>query len=88
MDGAWVPWDIVTSNEMFRLAVTVLSAFSRVEEYRDHVKYRFSAAAVAISFLKSLSPRTRCNVRKLYLLEDFDSVARPECHGRGFILFC
>lgn len=52
------------------------------------VKYRFSAAAAAIYFLKSMSPQTCCHLRKLVVLEDRRSVCDPESHAVGLIPFC
>ncbi|RYP40951.1 hypothetical protein DL768_010560 [Monosporascus sp. mg162] len=50
-------------------------------------KYRFSAAATAIHFLRSI-PNSRCHIRKILLCEDYEAVAYPECHAKGLIPFC
>ncbi|KAF7670704.1 hypothetical protein GT037_011155 [Alternaria burnsii] len=42
----------------------------------------------AIRFLQSISKAARDNIRKILLLEDRESVASPESHGRGFIEIC
>ncbi|KAF4868644.1 hypothetical protein CGCSCA1_v012163 [Colletotrichum siamense] len=52
------------------------------------IKYHYSAAAVAIRFLKSLSRDTRLNIRKILLKEERLAVAFSECHGLGLIPFC
>ncbi|KAL8758320.1 MAG: hypothetical protein Q9199_001576 [Rusavskia elegans] len=52
------------------------------------VKWRFSAAAAAIHFFKSISQDTCSGVRKVVLHEDRPSVARPESHVLGVIPFC
>lgn len=49
-----MPWDIISLEETFRMSITLLSALSSHEEDYDHVKYRFSAAAIAIGFLQSI----------------------------------
>ena len=52
------------------------------------VKWRFSAAAAAIHFLKSVPLSLRLQIRDVLLLEDRESVAYPECHALGLIPFC
>ncbi|CAH0058656.1 unnamed protein product [Clonostachys solani] len=54
----------------------------------DNGKYRFSAAATAIYFLRRIMPETRCLVRNIMIDEDYRSVAFPECHALGLIPFC
>ncbi|KAI4652689.1 uncharacterized protein J4E79_008996 [Alternaria viburni] len=54
----------------------------------ERVKYCLSAAACAIRFLRSLRAETREHVRNVELIENRESIAFPECHGRGFIPFC
>jgi hypothetical protein len=55
---------------------------------RKSPKYTYSAASVAIRFLESLPSATWRMIRKIVLDEDHESVAFPECHGRGFIAIC
>jgi hypothetical protein len=56
---------------------------------QDHwSQWRFSAAAACIRFLGSLPETTRGDIRQITLLEDHESVARPECHAQGLIPFC
>jgi hypothetical protein len=50
--------------------------------------WRFSAAAVCIQFLGSLSATVRKAIRRIILLENHESVAHPECHAQGLITFC
>ena len=47
------------------------------------VKWRFSAAAAAIHFLKSIPLALRLQIRNLLLLENHESVAHAECHALG-----
>ncbi|KAL8668323.1 MAG: hypothetical protein Q9168_007045 [Polycauliona sp. 1 TL-2023] len=54
----------------------------------DRVRWRFSAAATAIDFFKSVSHETCLGIHKIVLHEDRPSVAHPECHARGLIPFC
>jgi len=49
---------------------------------------RFSAAAVAIRYMKSLRPEARKKLRRIVLDEDDASIAWPECHAQGLIPFC
>ncbi|KAI8219685.1 hypothetical protein K4K54_009328 [Colletotrichum sp. SAR 10_86] len=55
---------------------------------RDRVKYRFSAAAMAILFIKSCNERLQMQLRKIVLDEDRTAVACPERHALGLIQFC
>ena len=45
----------------------------------ERIKWRWSATACAISFLKSLPDHVRLQIRKVSLVEDHESVGRPEC---------
>ncbi|KAL8993394.1 MAG: hypothetical protein Q9169_006384 [Polycauliona sp. 2 TL-2023] len=58
------------------------------DEPWDRVRWRFSAAAAAIEFFKSVSQDTCLGIHKIVLHEDRPSVAHPECHARGLIPFC
>ena len=57
-------------------------------DFWERIKYRYSAAAAAISFLKSISPQTRLQLRKVLIHEDKEAVAYPECHALGLIPYC
>ncbi|KAF9880637.1 hypothetical protein CkaCkLH20_01679 [Colletotrichum karsti] len=52
------------------------------------IKWRYSAAAAAIRFLKSLSKESRSDIRNIILREERISVGFTECHGLGLIPFC
>ena len=52
------------------------------------IRWRFSAAAAAIRFFKSISQATCSGIRKVVLHEARLSVARPESHALGLIPFC
>jgi hypothetical protein len=58
------------------------------EGFLEPVKWRYSAAAAAIFFLKSLRPGIRLRIRNILLHEDRESVAFPESHVLGLIPFC
>ncbi|KAJ4142818.1 hypothetical protein NW754_010257 [Fusarium falciforme] len=58
------------------------------EKQRYREKFRFSAAAVAIRFLNSLSIHKRLQLRKMVLREDRAAIAQQERHARGLIPFC
>ncbi|KAJ0335087.1 hypothetical protein COL922a_009759 [Colletotrichum nupharicola] len=55
---------------------------------RDRVKYRFSATAMAILFIKSCNERLQMQLRKIVLDENRTAVACPERHALGLIQFC
>ncbi|KAK1762128.1 hypothetical protein QBC33DRAFT_462101, partial [Phialemonium atrogriseum] len=57
-------------------------------DYFDGSKYRFSAAAAAIEFLRSLQKNRRVQIRKILLQEDHQAVSNPACHAQGLIPFC
>ncbi|CAE7022156.1 hypothetical protein P3342_004985 [Pyrenophora teres f. teres] len=81
------PWDILDSEEVERLRVVadVKYGFPFTAELTKHA---YSAAQVAIRFLRSI-PATTCGmIRNITLLEDRESVATPASHGRGVIKFC
>ncbi|KAK2033543.1 hypothetical protein LX32DRAFT_74198 [Colletotrichum zoysiae] len=51
-------------------------------------KHRYSAAAVAIRFLESLSKDSRSNIKNIVLDEDRAAVAFAECHAMGLVPYC
>ena len=84
------PWMIPSEDE-----VAVLEKYFRVnsdddepKDFWKRIRYRWSAAAVAIRFLQCLSTVTRLQIRNIVLNEDRESVAYPECHCLGLIPFC
>ncbi|KAI1099492.1 hypothetical protein F4804DRAFT_337200 [Jackrogersella minutella] len=94
------PWAIPTDDVLETVASRLYGVFqarfqtssSRLTELwkttsYDPLRYRFSAAAWAIQFLKA-NPAYRLQIRNIVLNEDRVSVAYPECHGRGLIRFC
>jgi hypothetical protein len=54
----------------------------------EPLKYSYSAASVAIRFLSSLPAKTRAQFWNLILRECIESVANPECHGKGILPCC
>ncbi|KAK1991238.1 hypothetical protein LX36DRAFT_663483 [Colletotrichum falcatum] len=54
----------------------------------NQIKYRCSAAAVAIRFLESLSKDSRSSITSIILNEDRAAVAFAECHGLGLVPYC
>ena len=87
-----LPWEIPSDDNVALVAKNSTNGCGRealdVQFHMNYVRHRFSAAAVAISFLRSASPRTLLQRRKIILREDHESVAFPECHGMGLIDFC
>ena len=57
------------------------------EELWQRIKFRFSAAAVAIKFLNSIPSVTRLHIRKILLNEDHEAIGYPACHALGLIPF-
>ncbi|KAF6824868.1 hypothetical protein CPLU01_10634 [Colletotrichum plurivorum] len=90
------PWSIPTAADISRMKAIIndlsLPGLPRTRssvEYKERrVKRYFSAAAVAIRFLKSLSANDRQHLRTIILEEDHIGVAFSECHGLGLIPFC
>ncbi|KAF2650640.1 hypothetical protein K491DRAFT_577557, partial [Lophiostoma macrostomum CBS 122681] len=81
------PWAIPTDKELDCLeAICPPSAWLTQTDHR--LDFRFSAAAVAIRFLESMTTCTRLHIRKIVLREDRKSSAFPACHGEGLIPFC
>ncbi|KAF5523208.1 hypothetical protein CGCA056_v005615 [Colletotrichum aenigma] len=99
-DGPWTQfeivnarseaWDVPSTHEMNELISLTKDettvSFDSAES--DPVKYRFSAAAAAIYFLKSVPCTLRPHLRKIILLEDAKCISYPESHDRGLIPFC
>ncbi|KAK4224338.1 hypothetical protein QBC38DRAFT_458426 [Podospora fimiseda] len=94
------PWKTPTEKELDRLAKYFMGVKWKSSKNSLHHewhgkfwnpepgKYRFSAAASAIHFLKSISSQVRQHIRNIVLCEDHPAVASPACHIRGFIPFC
>ncbi|CAH0057569.1 unnamed protein product [Clonostachys solani] len=59
-----------------------------LRSYHRHLKFRYSAAAAAINFLKQMPRNMRLRLRKVRLLEDQPSLHGASGHGRGLIPFC
>jgi hypothetical protein len=89
--GSIAMWNMPTIEELETLKDRFDPLWSRFGKDLDidpYIKYRFSAAAVAISFLESLPSAVRMQVQHVNLDEDFKSSARPECHAIGLVRFC
>ncbi|KAI4118026.1 MAG: hypothetical protein LQ345_001826 [Seirophora villosa] len=71
-----------------RLDLPQSSSSAAESEAWERVHWRFSAAAAAIYFFKSVSQSTCLGVRKVVLHEERRSVAHPESHVLGLIPFC
>lgn len=93
------PWDIPSQSDLAAMGLElsddpVWRMMDRwhkrpyVEKRRYREKFRFSAAAVAIRFLNSLSIHKRLQLRKMVLREDRVAIAQQERHARGLIPFC
>jgi hypothetical protein len=88
-DDSINPWDILDNQKLQDCTATwVKGSVYNPGAPGKYIKYAYSAASQAIRFMKSLSKSTILNLRNVVLLEDFQSVANPECHGRGLIPFC
>jgi hypothetical protein len=81
------PWRILDRAERDELAV-VAQAEPKYPHYKERTKYTYSAASLALRFLKLLPDSDLKAIRNIKLLEEHESVAHSECHGRGFIEIC
>jgi len=82
-----VPWHIPSRAERNELAA-VAKVEPRYPFYKQRTKHTYSAASLALRFLQSLSDTALVAIRSIHLLESHETVAHPECHGRGFIKIC
>ena len=89
------PWVIPSDNEILEINKTLPGRPIRrgrsehvPKDFWRRIKWRYSAAAASIRFLKSISASTRLQIRKILVNEDHPSVANSECHARGLIGFC
>ncbi|KAM0544864.1 hypothetical protein ACHAPJ_011609 [Fusarium lateritium] len=100
LDQCYEPWDIPTWSELESMGErfrdrrlwsevqgweTARSARRPFDGYRP--KFRFSAAAVAIRFLKHFPINKRMCIRKVVIREDRIAVGHQECHAQGLIPF-
>ena len=89
LSNAYVkPWDILSTADIEKLRTTVTGVCYGFPFIVEGTKYAYSAAQIAIRFLRSIPAATCDMIRKIALLEDRESVAGPACHGRGLITFC
>lgn len=82
------PWDIPTLKEAESIKDSV--KYVRLDHHRrkrSH-KYRWSAASLAIRFLKSLTRELRLQVCHIFLHEDQRAVAHQACHALGMVSLC
>ncbi|KAF6818341.1 hypothetical protein CPLU01_13344 [Colletotrichum plurivorum] len=87
IDDRTKDWEIPSPSDLEKLT-RLLKYTVRPVCPEAEVKQRFSAAAAAIYFLKSMSPHTCRHLRKLVILEDKRSLCNPESHALGLIPFC
>ena len=82
-------WNIPSEDEVAQF-VEILDASIQRRNIWEKVKWRFSAAAAAVHFFKSIArdTDTYLSIRRIALHEDRLSVAHPECHVLGLIPFC
>ena len=81
------PWLIPNPSEFDRLA-KILDVEPRAPAYFARLRYRYSAASVALHFLHGLPSSCRKEVRNVILHEDRESGSNAASHGRGFIPLC
>lgn len=82
-----VLWHIPSRAERNELAA-VAKVGPSYPFYKQRTKYTYSAASLALRFLQSLPDTALAAIRSIRLLESHETVAHPECHGRGFIKIC
>ena len=81
------PWTIPSKDEISLLSKALPDPFLEGTHWK-RIRWHYSAASVAIKFLKTLPQNTLSRVRKVILHEDRLSMCRSECHGLGLIPFC
>ena len=81
------PWAIPRDEELTRLSANLV-IYDTHDKVSECIRWRFSAAAVAIHFLESASQSVRLGVRKVVLHENKRSVAKSEYHMLGLVPFC
>jgi hypothetical protein len=82
-------WSILEQSEVTSIALTSRTTVHPDRFcYNPHVDYAYSAAAVAIDYLRSLPEAQRRALGTIILTEDHKSVAHPESHARGLIPYC
>jgi hypothetical protein len=69
-----IPWNIPSE----RFLAALVDTLSDTDPIDEDVRYRFSAAALAVQFLTSLPPATRLHILKLALDEREMAVGYPE----------
>jgi hypothetical protein len=89
-------WDVPSLDELMAAVFLVRKWSNRDREIRTSrtladrevpdKTYRFSAAASANHYLRSIGP-LRCHVRRIVLLEDHRAVPGSLEHGQGFLPF-
>ena len=88
------PWTIIATQEDIHQVRQEF--YPRQDWYDPYIKtafaspsdeYAFSAAAVAIKFLTTLSTTERCRFPHIELREDDGAVVFPECHVQGLMPF-
>jgi hypothetical protein len=87
-DASFDPWIIPGLQELKDVALTSQGYPDPFSRPITHVQFSYSAASAAIKFLQSTSAIARSHMRKLVLLENGESMARPECHGAGLVSYC
>ena len=85
-DIAHEPWKVPTELELDQME----QACPAVRRIKTGMRPKrcFSAAALAVHFLKSLPESMQCTVAKVYLDEVNMAAAFPECHAKALIPFC
>ncbi|CAN9167452.1 unnamed protein product [Alternaria sp. RS040] len=80
-----MPWQITALEEIAELRRLTID--DNTFPY-SNTKYSYSAASAALRWLHSIPKAMRDNIRKIVLMEDRESIAFPQSHGRGFIDIC
>jgi hypothetical protein len=81
------PWNISDDAERKQLTGFAGAEF-RQPTYNSQTNYTRSVAAQALRFLYAMPNTARASIRGIRLKENCESMAHPECHGRGFIMLC
>ena len=89
----WHPWMIPSEEELSKIDSILGTPFCGDDcackgKFWEQIRWRFSAAAVALRFFGSMSPYPLSTIRTVILNEDKQSIADPESHMVGLVPFC
>ncbi|KAF4439737.1 C6 transcription factor [Fusarium albosuccineum] len=90
LDRCFEPWAIPSWSDLEARSYEFQDEcwWQQFKSHHNDFKFRFSATAVAIRFLRQLPVSHRLSIRKIILDEDHITLGCPERHAQGLIPFC